>query len=684
MMENVHQFPPLIDRITQGEDFIEGKKVHKKRLINKLNALNFKGGTLLVNLRHIKYNHNLIRSATPLPCLGDELVCVWAETAGNEHDTESYQLLEILVPDGPNLILLKSESASITVNGVRILVPETSHLIGLRKVQRHPGKDIKARVVQNSACFTGQILDFSPISFRVEIETAPLQKFQWINPDLPLSVMFFDDSQTVYTGSCRIIKQTESRTAKSFVLAPNEEQIRRFKPKEFRSTRQKLVPLPDLIFRHPITQKMENLKVLDVSGSGFAVEENMDHAVLLPGMMIPEANLDFAGCFTIPCKAQVIYRKKIEDLKEKDQRLKCGLAILDMGMNEHRQLLALLQHATDRCTYLNGPINMDALWDFFFESGFIYPQKYNFFMENRDHIKKTYHKLYTSHPTIARHFTYQDKGRIQGHMAMLRFYNKSWLIQHHAANPFKSPRAGLAVLNQISCFINDSYRLFSAHLDFVFCYFRPENKFPERIFGGISRGINDPKGCSVDTFAYFHYDHAVGHDFPGDDGWTLTKTEPGDLKELAHYYEFSSGGLMLAGLELDADLMDLGELDAEYRKLGFKRERKLFSLKKDSSLKAVVMVNVSDIGLNLSALTRCIQIFVLDPDQLPRDRFYQALSGLIDNFGTEEIPVLVYPVSYVEKQSIPFEKRYSLWVVNMQHADEYFRELKKLIRNVEH
>ena len=39
MIENVHQFPPLIDRITQHDDCVEGKRVKKKRLINKLNAV---------------------------------------------------------------------------------------------------------------------------------------------------------------------------------------------------------------------------------------------------------------------------------------------------------------------------------------------------------------------------------------------------------------------------------------------------------------------------------------------------------------------------------------------------------------------------------------------------------------------------------------------------------------------
>lgn len=683
-MENVHQFSPLIDRITHGKDLIQGKNVKKKRLINKLNAINFKGGALLVKLRHIKYHHTVTRSARPLPCLGDELVCVWAEPVESENNTKSYQLIEILVPDGPQLILVKSESASISDNGVRVKLPEISLSVGLRKAQRYPCKNVKARLIQGSACLAGELVEFSPMTFRVEIETSPLQTFQWINPELPLSVMFFDENHTLYTGSCRIVKQSEGRTFNRLILEPTEKQIRRFKPKEFRSKRQQLLPSPNMIFRHPMTRKLENLKVFDISGTGFSVEENTEHAVLLPGMMIPEAELDFAGSFTITCKAQVIYRKKLDDNGEKDFPLKCGIAILDMDIEEHRKLLALLHQADEKHSYLGGPVDMDALWDFFFETGFIYPQKYNFFEENRDDIKETYRKLYTSHPAIARHFTYQDKGRIMGHMAILRFYNTSWLIQHHAASASASPRAGLAVLNQIGRFINDSHRLCSAKMNFVFCYYRPDNKFPERIFGGVSRGINDPKGCSVDAFAYFHYRNTERHGFEAGDGWTLTKIEPEDLEELAYYYEFSSGGLMLAGLELEADLVDLGGLDAEYKKLGFKRERALFSLKKASSLKAVFMVNVSDMGMNLSDLTRCIQVFVIDPDQLPRDVFYRALSGLYANFETEEVPVLVYPVSYAENQSIPFEKQYNLWVLNMKNTDDYFRQLKKMFRNVEH
>ncbi len=429
---------------------------------------------------------------------------------------------------------------------------------------------------------------------------------------------------------------------------------------------------------------MGTLKVIDLSGSGFAVEENEDTAVLLPGMIIPELELNFANSFKVNCRAQVIYRKKFDPAEEKEHCLKYGLALLDMNIEEHRRLLALLHQATDSKSYLGTQVDMDALWDFFFESGFIYPQKYTFLQANKDAIKATYERLYTSNPTIARHFIYQDKGRIMGHMTMLRFFENSWLIQHHAANRNASNRAGLAVLNQVGRFINDSQRLYSIHMNYVFCYFRPENKFPERVFGGVCRNIKDPKGCSLDTFAYFHYRKTVNHLFKNEETWTLTETRPEDLEELKRFYEHSSGGLMLSALEIEPDMMDLDKLTGEFKRLGFKRERYFFSLKKNNSLKAVFMANISDIGLNLSELTNCIQAIIIDPNNTPRDVFYDTLSHIAKKFETDEIPILIFPVDYAQNQSVPYEKLYNLWILNMHNTDDYFKHLKRLLRHIQH
>jgi hypothetical protein len=58
------------------------------------------------------------------------------------------------------------------------------------------------------------------------------------------------------------------------------------------------------------------------------------------------------------------------------------------------------------------------------------------------------------------------------------------------------------------------------------------------------------------------------------------------------------------------------------------------------------MVNIADLGLNLSDLTNCIKIFVLDGNRLPKDIFSSVISMVAETMLQDEIPVLLYPAVY--------------------------------------
>ncbi len=678
-MENEGKFSRSIEEGTENEYLRKGKELQKEDLINLLNYINFQDGSILINFKHVKYDQIISRKANPLPCLGDKLECVWAEADKFQQELASYKFKDILIPSGQKLLLVKSDDIRITEKGISLILPETCYEVNFRKLRRHSCQGIKAQLIQNSVLFNGDLVDFNTVSFRIEITAVPPQTFQWIDSESPVNLIFSNEHETLYSGECRIIKQNFGQKKREYVIEPLRHQIRRFKQKEFRSTRQELVPSPNIIFRHPFTKKNNNLKVFDISGSGFSVEEDIYNAILFPGLIIPELEIYFANSFNIKCKAQVVYRKIVGEEKGNNWA-KCGLALLDMDMEDHGRLSALLHQAKNRSSYICNIVDLDDLWNFFFKSGFIYPKKYAFLEANKEKIKETYKKLYTQNPKIARHFIYQDKGRILGHMAMVRFYENAWLIHHHAAERSASPRAGVAVLDQIGRFINDSHRLGSIRMNFVFCYFRPENKFPNRVFGGVTGSTKDPKGCSLDTFAYFHYQKIFNKELKLSEPWRLMKTQPEDLLELKNFYEHKSGGLMLNALELEQSSENLDELSKEYQKLGLKRERQLVSLKKDGRLKAVVMINISDIGLNLSDLTSTIQVMVVDSDDFTKEIFHLMVSELSIKFEQDEIPVLLYPVEYAENHSIPYEKLYNLWVLNMQYTDHYFRHLKRLFR----
>jgi len=88
--------------------------------------------------------------------------------------------------------------------------------------------------------------------------------------------------------------------------------------------------------------------------------------------------------------------------------------------------------------------------------------------------------------------------------------------------------------------------------------------------------------------------------------------------------------------------------------------------------------------LNLSDLTNSIKVIVLDSDELSKDTLYYALSTVSAKMDQNEIPVLLFPVTYADSVSMPYEKLYNMWALNMQNTDEYFRYLNRLLRFIKH
>jgi len=216
-------------------------------------------------------------------------------------------------------------------------------------------------------------------------------------------------------------------------------------------------------------------------------------------------------------------------------------------------------------------------------------------------------------------------------------------------------------------------------MDYLACYFRPNNRFPNRVFGGFARALSNPRRCSIDSFAYLNFNFK-NHSDEEENGWKLDIARAEELAELSNFYDYVSGGLMIKALDLGWDAKDTGTLNDEYEKLGFKREKHLFSLKKDGTLKAVVLAVVSDTGLNLSNLTNCVHAFIIDGEDLPVNVLYRHLALLSPHYMEDEVPVLLYPLSYVENQSISYDKVYDLWAFDTKYTESFFQYMETIMR----
>ncbi|MFZ5570566.1 MAG: PilZ domain-containing protein [Thermodesulfobacteriota bacterium] len=657
---------------------IAEKTISRTTLINRLNFINFQDGEVLINFVHPKFDLTVTVKAVPQPCTGGYLVCRWSDLGRMETILETYRFHNLVITNGRKMIAMEAQPRGITRKGICLPVPESAIETNVRKINRYACDDVTVQLLQNGVSYSGGLVDFSANSFKLHLSAEPMKTFQWINPKTKVNVIIQNGQGHLYSGECRITRQTVEGTDGTFILEPLQQVIQRYKPKEYRSRRFQLTPSPDMIFSHPFTHKRTTLKVLDLAGSGFSVQDDRNNPVLIAGMVIPDLELNFANSLTIHAKAQVVYRKTVSGEGGAMEGIKCGLAFLDIHFDDHLKLLALLHQVENRNAYVCNQVDMDDLWRFFFDTGFIYPKKYVFLRPEKENIKDAYQKLYIRNPGIARHFIYQENGVIRGHMSMLRFYEKTWLIHHHAARSTSLLRAGLVVLDQVGQFTFESHRLHSSHMDYLMCYFRPDNQFPQHVFGGAARHIKDPDGCSLDLFTYGHFRKTKKPwpDLPSP--WKLDKTTRDDLLELDCFYRSVSGGLMIRGLDLTPGLGDRHDLSEAYHQAGLKRERRLFSLKYQNQLRAVIIANITDVALNLSDLTSCLTAIVMDGQNVPREILLSAVARLAELYRQNRIPLLLYPVRFAEEQSIPYEKQYCLWLLNTDYSDQYFQFIEEL------
>jgi hypothetical protein len=658
------------------------RKVPRELLVNRLNLTHFQDDCIQVCFTHRRCDRSLLVQAFPQPSLDGVLECRWAHSAEMTAVLQSFDFAYILVRRGQRFIQAFPAVIEINTEGARLALPDVSHEVCHRKVERQRCRGITVGVIQDSVSFAGQLLDFNAFSFRIELEATPPQSFEWIETDLPVNVVLFRDAQTFFSGECRITRSAEGAGIRSYVMEPLKQEIHRYEKAEIRSQRQELTPSPNLIFQHPLTGRRVDLKVIDLSGSGFSVEEDEHAAVLMPGLILPEVELWFANSFKLTCCVQVVFRRT-PDSEGTARVVRCGLALMDMPAPDHVKLLAMLHQSKDRNAYICNELDLEALWDFLFETGFIYPTKYALIHKDKERIKETYEKLYTRNPQIARHFVYQRNGLILGHMAMIRFWQNTWLIHHHAARKSALNKAGLAVLNQISQFTHDTFRFRSLHMDFLVCYYRPQNKFPHRIFGGFAQSLKNPKACSIDPFAYLQLPglSEAGATLP--DGWQLLPATDKDLSDLNDFYNRISGGLMLKAFDLEPNNWQNDAVEREYAELGFKRKRRLYAVTHHGRLKALMVASASDLGLNLSDLTHCIHAFVLDREGLAPGIFTTCLQLAARSAGIDHVVALVYPEAYPRENAMPIDKTYHLWAFHVYGAGQaYLKYLSRLTRHL--
>lgn len=639
------------------------KTIPRSKLINMWNHLHFMEDMVYVHLHHPHYKEDLLVQAHPAPCINGSMTCRWPEGCGRF--TENAVILNIMISDGLTLFLVPTQIKDVQKDHFTFQAPDQGYILGQRLTRRYRCQGIHAEVMQNGFQARGQVTDFSALAFAVQVSPTLAGSFRWFNADSPATVNLYRDEQMVFSAACRCVRQTSDPDVRDIIFSPIASQINRFSKKKLRNPRVRVTPLPNITFDHPVIKKKFQLDILDLSTSGFAVLVSASDDVLMPGIIIPNLTLNYAGVLKIQCKAQVVYRRE-----EKRKRIRYGFVILDMDVVTYNRLSHIIMNVIDPGTHIADEVDVDRLWGFLFESGFIYPQKYNLIQACRKPMKETYRRLYRDNPEIIAQMTYQCNGEIYGHVSMVRSYERTWMVHHLAAKRFGNKRTGLQILKQIVRYFDGLYRLPAVGMDYLMFYFRPENRFPDHFFGGFARHVNNPRVCSLDLFSYLNFPSSeAGRTLP--EGWLIEPCTGEDLEELSRFYRNTSDGLLLNVLYLNKRKDDEETLSQLYARHGFIRSCRRLSLKQYGQLKAVLIVNRSDPGLSLSDFLNGIKVLVNDEAGLPWEILSAAVSQLTGSYRIDKIPLLIYPSHYLETKGVSSEKQYNLWIMDIHYGREY-------------
>ncbi|HEY5497987.1 MAG TPA: PilZ domain-containing protein, partial [Syntrophales bacterium] len=370
-----------------------GKTIKQKNLINLWNRHHFTDDMVYVHLHHPQYKEDILVRAYPEPCCGGSMTCRWPEES--RRFTENADILNIILSDGLSVFLIPTRLKDVQKDHFTIYLPDKGYILGQRRARRYLCRGVYAEVVQNGFRARGLLMDFSALAFGVKVSPEAIGSFRWFNADCPSTVHLYRDEQMIFSASCHCIRQTADQEVRDIVFAPATTQMNRFLKKKLRNPRVQIKPLPNITFDHPATKKKIQLDIQDLSTSGFAVHVSAAEDVLMPGMIIPELTMNYAGALKIQCKAQVLYRHE-----DKKKSIRYGFVILDMDVVNYDRLSHIVMNFIDPGAHVADEVDVDQLWEFLFESGFIYPKKYGLVQAYRDPMKEIYRRLYHDNPEI--------------------------------------------------------------------------------------------------------------------------------------------------------------------------------------------------------------------------------------------------------------------------------------------
>ena len=441
-------------------------------------------------------------------------------------------------------------------------------------------------------------------------------------------------------------------------------------------------------FNHPLLDHaLLTFRIADLSNSGLSIVMDEIMQPLPKGLLVNNASIQ------LPFKPRLLVSftvVSVQDIETEDdfgqqyiQRV--GLQLSDLTPDALKEITNFVQK--DKSEYLIDACDddYDKLWEFYFETGFIYGSKRKQLQNHAKEVMRTYRILLTSNTSLLKKVLYKQDGEIKGHVNAVKIFDHTLIMQHLNALKASGASAAQAVIRGMTSFLLDYQANKKVSYRYVCSYYRPNNLYPALVFGETANLIKDEKICWTRV-----YDFCLPSEQPLEISQDVKCTEasPEDLKNLEMLLIQQNEQALMRVESLTRESFLTMKVSPEYQKIGLYRYRKVFvAHDPNTSARGYAICTYTSPGINFSELTNSVKFFYSCENSKENTKLADALGqAILKSYQDTTMPNCVLLLS--DDQPLPAgysrEKSYVMWVLDINYTSKFREATENIFSNLKH
>ena len=323
---------------------------------------------------------------------------------------------------------------------------------------------------------------------------------------------------------------------------------------------------------------------------------------------------------------------------------------------------------------------VNELFALYERTGFLYPAKAARIIPYLERVRDNWRRMLCAGESLLYVLTAGDEERGRASLAVWRTTDRGWMSQHLVSedNPLASRAVMLAAAAaSILKGVDESAQN----------WFRPENRFPARVFGSMVQTIGESLS-SVQRHAYFALPRRLK--LPSEGRIRIVAYNPSHKEALSAIASAARGSVYVAAEELAGDV-EFEAVDELYRCVGLRRTRHVWLAYRECKNLPIgaAIAYRGPLGVNFSYLeNRCdLLLHPILPDAEVADTvtsLLKASSVAYRNFELDEIPVIAEQIAVpvLLKLGAEFLRHYcqGIWLRDghprfYRHVDGFYSRL---------